>query len=154
MPESRRGRKPKAKRNITGLRNQRAPKPLESTESNADCAQSPEICLIDEISDDDPDQDWDPLLELDSLKPCWRKEDQESDEETVDSDDENMEVLTEGWPENDGIDEAAMELRHIKLMELAIANEDDPRDEEWVPTKLRKKYLRKIKEHKGTVIIL
>ncbi|KAG6867212.1 hypothetical protein C0993_005595, partial [Termitomyces sp. T159_Od127] len=102
-------------------------------------------------SGNESDQDWDPLLELDSLKPCWEKEDQESEDENTD--DENMEILMEGW--DDGIDDdEAAELWHVRLVKLAIENEDDPRDEEWVPAELRKKYLRKIKDHRGMMSVL
>ncbi|KAG6871039.1 hypothetical protein C0992_011832 [Termitomyces sp. T32_za158] len=102
MPEPHRGQRPEAKRNISGLRNQHALEPLElPTESSLDCAQELPIHESDEKlqedSNDDLDQEgWDPLLELDSLKPCWEREDQGSDEENVDANDENMEILTEG----------------------------------------------------------
>ncbi|KNZ81456.1 hypothetical protein J132_00564 [Termitomyces sp. J132] len=150
MPEVRRGRISKAKRNISGLRNQRVQEPLESnTESRLDRVQpsdQEEIHESDKLqgNDNDTDQDWDPLLEVDSLKLCWKKEDQAKESE---NDNENMEILTEGW--DDGIDEeGTTESLHIRLMKLAIADEDDPRDEEWIPAELRKKYLRKTKEHK------
>ncbi|KAG6870732.1 hypothetical protein C0993_004205, partial [Termitomyces sp. T159_Od127] len=136
MSEPRRGRKPKVKRNIRGLRNQQTPK---SPEANLNHAQSPLDLQIDKLheSGNESDQDWDPLLELDSLKPCWEKEDQESEDENTD--DENMEILMEGW--DDGIDDdEAAELWHVRLVKLAIENEDDPRDEEWVPAERRKKY--------------
>ncbi|KAG6875828.1 hypothetical protein C0993_007207 [Termitomyces sp. T159_Od127] len=73
------------------------------------------------------------------MKPqtCWEKEDQDSDEENVDDDNENMEILTEGWDDGISEDMVATKSLHIQLMKLAIANEDDPRDEEWILAELR-----------------
>ncbi|KAG6881874.1 hypothetical protein C0993_012598, partial [Termitomyces sp. T159_Od127] len=123
MPEPHHGQKPKAKCNISGLRNQHAIEPLElPTESSLDCAQELPNHESDENlqedSNNDLDQDWDPLLELDSLKPCWEKEDQDSDEENVDDNNENMEILTEGWDDGISKDMVATESLHIQLMKL------------------------------------
>lgn len=83
MPETHHGQKPKIKCNISSLHDQCAPEPLKlSTKLNLDHA-------------DDPNQNWDPLLKLDSLKSCWKKKDQESNEENIDNN-ENMKILTKG----------------------------------------------------------
>ncbi|KAF5379475.1 hypothetical protein D9615_006651 [Tricholomella constricta] len=105
MPKAPRGRKPKQKRNITGLRNQHQITP--------DALQEPVLAVGDAVIEahddiaseelmcawtDEPDKDWDPLLEFDSLKPCWAKEEDEADAQGTDDEiAEDMEIMADGW---------------------------------------------------------
>lgn len=147
MPKAPRNRKPKVKRNLAGLRNQHTPTNTEREispkfDADGEIVHDPHV---DGTDDTDEDRDWDPLMEFDSLKPCWERE----ENEVVDDEDSDMEDLNEGWAEPGDAGEGKAESRHVRLMKLAIWNEDDPQDEDWVPAELRKKYLKKIKRQQG-----
>lgn len=123
MPKVPQTRKPKVKRNISGLRNQQRIGPDQSKQASVEdagaaCHQIVGDPIAEEIALD-PDEGWDPLLTHDSLKPCWEAE----DEEVIDEKAEDMEFVTETWDahETGGERSAA---RHIMLMKLAISNED------------------------------
>lgn len=60
-----------------------------------------------------------------------------------------MEDLAEGWDEIADVGEGKDESLHMRLMKLAIVNNDDPQDEDWVPAELRKKYRKQLKMKRG-----
>ena len=132
-----RGRKPKPKRNISGLRNQKkpaAPSPIPLPARHITPA---------DISDGDSDLDsladgaWSAHLKFDSMKTSIEMED--SDEEDVEpsEDLEDLEEWDEWEVEKDGF--------YVNLMRFAIDQGDDPRDEDWIPEHLKRKQLKRKK---------
>jgi hypothetical protein len=136
--------KKKQKRNITGLRNQ--PKATSHVEESVDinfskaaetCPSNPAMADINGPSDNEtPDEGWDAHVKFDSNKPCWELDSEEEDSEHEedkegDVEDEVMEAGESNW-RNEGL--------HVGLMVLAIEIGDDPRDEDWIPDELRRKY--------------
>ncbi|KAG6810459.1 hypothetical protein H0H87_012887 [Tephrocybe sp. NHM501043] len=109
----------KASYNTSGLRNHRD-KPTESPEPTS---------IMPDREDLDPD--WEPDTLHDSLKIDFEKED-ESDNGESDTDTDEWDVGGKG-----GL---------IQMINMAIDNGDDPRDESWVPAQLRSK---KKKNSKG-----
>ncbi|KIJ96421.1 hypothetical protein K443DRAFT_10648 [Laccaria amethystina LaAM-08-1] len=133
----------KKKRNITGLRNQ--PKLAPSHVKHTDLP--PRISHLDssnvQATDTDSDEEeWCPNLQFDSCKPEWDASDTEDD---VDSEDE-QDFLDSKEGERPGVNVRRYrnDGLYIALMCTAICAGDDPRDEDWVPKKTRKK-LRKEK---------
>lgn len=128
------GRKPKQKRNISGLRNQpKAPTP--PLQSSPTPEPSPESRKT-RVEDVEEDVEWSPQTRFDSSKPIWDEEDESSDEqENVSSPDGDIGTVEE-WGE---WNELAQDGLHVNLMKLAIENGDDPRDEDWIPQSLRRK---------------
>jgi hypothetical protein len=113
----------KQKRNITGLRNQ-----------SSSHASQPENTIdnitIKDQAQDDPETEagWEPPIRLDSAKTSWEEEDLVEDEEGVDDEmlaDEDSGMMSKGL--------------HVSMMIMAIRDGDDPRDEDWIPDKLRQK---------------
>ena len=101
-----RGRKPKHKRNISGLQNQPPTLHLPSP------TQPPSVLSISTVNSDvESDAKWIPNLELEE----WGE----------------WEVGTERF--------------HVNLMRLAVDNNDDPRDEDWIPEALKRKEMKRKK---------
>lgn len=61
---------------------------------------------------------------------------------------DDVEVVTEGWDVGES-SEGKSEAWHIRLMKLAILNDDVPQDEEWIPAELRKKHMKNLKRQRG-----
>jgi hypothetical protein len=133
----------KKKRNITGLRNQpkSTPSHVESTDvppiSNSDLPQS-----SDAQAADPDEEEWCPNLQFDSCKPEWDASDTEDD---IDSEDE-QDFLDSKEEQRPGVNIRRYRNNglYVALMRTAIRAGDDPRDEDWVPKKVRKR-LRKEK---------
>lgn len=134
----------KKKRNITGLRNQPKLTPSHVEQpiqirSNLDLPESSDAQATDPELDE---EEWCPNLQFDSSKVEWDASDTEDD--VYSEDEQDFLDGKEGeWPRvnvrryrNDGL--------YIALMRAAIRAGDDPRDEDWVQKKTRKK-LRKEK---------
>lgn len=107
----RRGRPPKKKRNITGLRNQSNADP---TDANDPACSSDQQDQLQNPNDDDQH-----VLDLKSMADSEKEDDEYSD---FDSDGE--------WP---GIGERSFAERMVALME-----KDDPNDLDWLPSDLRR----------------
>jgi len=108
------GRKVKVKRNISGLRNQ--PKPPQSAPTLPP-TQPDTLSIGDVNSELESDAEWTPNLALDSMKTHLHAE---LEDEPLDTDLEEWgewEVGTEGF--------------YVNLMQFAVDNNDDPRDENW-----------------------
>lgn len=127
-------RKATHKRNTTGLRNQnRTPAP--ATEPSP----PPEPATID---DSDSDKEWNPHLHADSLKTDWK------DDAETDSEDEQTPGNEAGLVEddedlcwNDGPPDSKKGL-FVRMMQFAVDEDDNPRDEDWMPSRLRAKALK------------
>ena len=105
--------------NLSGLRNR-------STSSNI-----PEVPDNPATHTDEEDSNWQPHIFFDSLKPDLPAEDEESDK------DEDAEVEWDSeWNENERSRSQGLQAAMIRF---AIAIGDDPRDEDWVPPKMRAK---------------
>jgi len=135
--------KKKQKRNITGLRNQ--PKAASHVEESvnvniraAETSQSnPAMTDINGQSDNkEPDEGWDAHVKLDSNNPCWELDNDEEDSGSEEDEEGNV----EGEVTEAGEDNWRNEGLHVGLMVLAIEIGDDPRDEDWIPNELRRKY--------------
>ncbi|KAK7059393.1 hypothetical protein R3P38DRAFT_2406648, partial [Favolaschia claudopus] len=147
MP-SKPGRKPKAKRNIAGLRNQKPPLELPTLQSSSPSAPEPlpeqslsNPDLPDDFLDDvdASDKEWDvPLYTEDGLK--------EAPASDFDSD---MDIEGEDGYSLDPVfldDEVFLE----KLLTQATKVEDpDADEEEWVPARVRYQRQRRKQEQKG-----
>lgn len=130
-------RKSTHKRNTTGLRNQaRAPNPPTPE------APSRLASLSDSDSDDGSDEEWNTHLYTDSLKTDWQDE-VETDSEAEEVADNEVGLVEDEedacW--NDGPSDAKEGL-FVKMMQFAIHEDDDPRDEDWMPARLRAKALK------------
>ena len=122
----------KRKCNLTGLRNQPklASLPLDTSQAPPTSA--------DPSSSEEDDSAWE-LCEHDSLWPKWEELD-----ESVHEGDGEVE-WNNGWLDW-GEEEKDL---HASLLRFAIANGDDPRDEDWVPKSLRRKRVGWLMDKKG-----
>ncbi|KAF9469382.1 hypothetical protein BDZ94DRAFT_377280 [Collybia nuda] len=121
-------RKPRQKRNISGLRNQPkvAPLPLHSSPTSESIPEGRE----NGARDSDKNSNWFPHTKFDSLKPV-RDEDESSDEGGA------GDVGTkQKWSERNKLGQEGF---HVTMMNTAIENGDDPRDEDWIPENSRRK---------------
>ena len=100
--------------NTSGLQNQaqKALKPVENTP----------IIHEDEQTND---KNWDANLQWDSLKSMLGKEDEEEGEIEEWDVDSNVHLNSKGL--------------HVRLVNWAIENGDDPQDEDWIPPTLQAK---------------
>jgi hypothetical protein len=80
---------------------------------------------------------WCPNLQFDSCKPDWDASDTEDD---IDSEDE-QDFLDSKEEQRPGVNVRKYRNNglYVALMRTAIRAGDDPRDEDWVPKKTRKK---------------
>jgi hypothetical protein len=124
----------KQKRNLAGLRNQPKLASLALDNSQA----PPPSRSADPSSTEDDDPAWE-LCERDSLRPNWEESD-----ESVHEDDGEVE-WNSGWLD---LGEEEKDL-HASLLRFAMANGDDPRDEDWVPKSLRRKRVGRLMDKKG-----
>ena len=121
-----RGCKPKHKRNISGLQNQPPTLHLPSP------TQPPSVSSIITVNSKvESDAEWIPNLELDSMKTHLHAE----------SDDEQLNTDLEEWGEW----EVGTERFSVNLMRLAVDNNDDPQDEDWIPEALKRKEMKRKK---------
>jgi len=137
--------KKKSKKNITSLQNQSktASRVEESVNVNSKPMETPPSnpAMADINRQSDNDEEWDVHIKFDSNKPCWELDDDEEDSENGEEDnegdveDEVIEASEDNW-RNEGL--------HVGLMVLAIEIGDDPRDEDWIPDNLRRKYKARI----------
>src|SRR6266481_6733287 len=118
------GCKTKPKRNISGLCNQ--PQQPVPTLHLPTPTQPPSISSISTANSDvESDAEWIPNLELDSMKMHLHAE----------SDDEQLNMDLEEWGKWD----MGTESFYVNLMQLAVDNNDDPQDEDWIPEALKRK---------------
>ncbi|KIL54192.1 hypothetical protein M378DRAFT_188729 [Amanita muscaria Koide BX008] len=151
MTAKRRGRKPKVQRNISGLRNQK-PQVINPAENLGSFTPAIEESLLGdcvEQEDEDPDIEWDPMVCLDSMRPEWEKEEEEEENLTsgkLSNGTTDLAWFKEGWDSEESSEHG--EGRQVKLLNLSISNDDDPRDEDWVPPDLRRKYIKNLKRRR------
>ena len=100
-------------------------------------------------SESDYDENWNAPVRFDSNKPCWELEDSELSSEGEDSENEDDKVDVEDEVLEAGDLEWRNEGLHVSLMLIAIDNGDDPRDEDWIPHQLRRKYKTRIAKGKS-----
>ena len=113
------GKRKKNTYNLSGLRNQ-------STSNNI-----PEVPDNPATHTDEEESDWQPHVVFDSLKPDLPAEDEKSDK------DEDAEAEWDSeWNENERFGSQDLQAAMIRF---AVAIGDDPRDEDWVPPKMRVK---------------
>ncbi|KAF9457874.1 hypothetical protein BDZ94DRAFT_1313815 [Collybia nuda] len=130
-------RNTKQKRNITGLRNQ--PRaipdlPMQPPLTPVVISEGTQNQINPELEDHrDEDCEEGPVKSYqDSLKSTWEEEDKGK-------------VEAEIIDEEDTEEEFNSDRLYVKLMNLAMENGDDPRDENWIPENLR----RRKKQKKG-----
>ena len=135
--------KKKHKKNITGLRNQSQmtshvkEAPNDGIAKDVETAPTHTVFHADVDGQSDNDEGWEAHIRLDSNKLCWELEDESEDEdEDIDDDERDVEdeviVAGEDMWRSEGL--------HIALMVLMIDKGDDPRDEDWIPDRLRRKH--------------
>ncbi|KAJ7573601.1 hypothetical protein C8J56DRAFT_903250 [Mycena floridula] len=112
MTGARRGRKPKKQaRNLTGLRNQPRPEPVDSDSDEA-------------ISGPDSDDSADPNVYFDSARVDWEKEENAGGESDLDVDEEDLDV--------EDLDDEDFGRRLAEM-----ASKEDDKDTDWIPYELR-----------------
>ena len=112
--------------NTSGLRNQKPRATEDGTPPNGN--------IPGNLQAEDEDFEWHPHTHFDSLKPDFQAE--EASDEDPNNADEDMEESDSEWKENEGFGSDGLQAAMLKL---AIELGDDPRDEDWVPPKLRAK---------------
>jgi hypothetical protein len=134
----------KQKRNISGLKNQPKPLPEPSSTEPLVVEPSSESNTAERVGSDlEDDEDQDLGLKCpDSSKLLWRADDDE--EEPMPEGKGDSESGIEDWDTHQELEDKGL---YIMLMNLAVDNGDDPRDEDWVPEDLRRKRRRKKKGH-------
>ena len=139
--------KKKAKRNISGLRNQpKSTADSSHTEELSSCGpdfRGSAMLPDPQIDKDADDEEWTPNMQFDSNKPAW---DGDESEDEIGSENEE-DFLDQLEDANPGVNPGKYRNRclYVALMRMAIDVGDDPTDEDWVPKKTRKK-LRKEKK--------
>lgn len=133
----------KLRRNISGLRNQNSTPTNNVQESKHSQDHSPET-PPDDVTDSDVE--WQPHMFLDSLKSNLQAEDLSDNESVKDGDD------MEEWDSNEQDLRLGSAGLQAMMMKLSIHLGDDPRDEDWVPPKLRAKREKRLCERRGEVM--
>ncbi|KAG5732391.1 hypothetical protein E4T56_gene11520 [Termitomyces sp. T112] len=103
MSDKRRGRKPKAQRNISGLRNHKILQEIDSKEQSVNpIIEETPVNQRTTDGQEDPNVKWDLMICLDSMRPEWEKEDQEEEDlEQGKVGDSDVASFTEGWDNED-----------------------------------------------------